>query len=362
MIDENKGKDIILIPTLNPNKKIFSYINNLKNSGFTKIIIVNDGSNKIHKPIFQKLATNGCVVLHHLENYGKGRALKSGFTYIQENYPQFSSLIMVDSDGQHAVEDVVKIAELSKKKPETLFLGVRDFNQSGIPAKSLIGNKLASFIFYILYGKQLSDTQTGLRAFGMPLLMFISNIKGDRFEYEMQMLIDSIQADVPLQTVPIQVIYDNNNKGTHFRALHDSIKVMKTMFANFFRFSVSSIISAAIDLGIAWFLLDFLRLFVQVEYLRILAATAIARILSIGVNYLVNRKFVFQRKKANRQSLTRYLLLSAMIILLSATGVYALQKGLSINEKTGKIMMDSLLFFFSYRIQQKWVFKKGGTE
>lgn len=362
MIDKNKGKDIILIPTLNPDKKIFSYINNLKNSGFTKIIIVNDGSNKIHKPIFQKLATNGCVVLHHSENYGKGRALKSGFTYIQENYPQFSSVVTVDSDGQHAVEDVVKIAELSKKKPEALTLGVRDFSRSAIPVKSLIGNRFSSFAFHMLYGTRISDTQTGLRAFGMPLLEFISDINGDRFEYEMQMLTDCVQADIPLQMIPIQVIYDNNNEGTHFKALHDSVKVMKTMFAGFFRFLASSITSAAVDLGIAWFLLDFLRSFLPIEYLRILAATAIARIISIGVNYLINQKFVFQRKKTSRQSLTRYLLLSAMMILLSATGVYALHEGLNVNEKSGKILMDTLLFFFSYRIQQKWVFKEGSKQ
>lgn len=360
MIDENKGKDIILIPTLDPDKRLIPYINNLKDHGFTEIIIVNDGSNKIHKPIFRKLVANGCVVLHHAENYGKGRALKTGFSYIQENYPQFFSVVMVDSDGQHAVEDVVKIAELSKKKPETLTLGIRDFTMPGIPAKSLMGNRFSSFVFHILYGTWLSDTQTGLRAFGIPLLAFISNISGDRFEYEMQMLIDCVQADIPLQMVPIQVIYDNNNEGTHFRPLHDSVKIMKIMFSGFFRFVASSIASAVIDIGIAWFLLDFLQLFLHIEYLRILAATAIARSISTGVNYWVNQKFVFQSKKTSRQSLARYILLSAIIILLSTTGVYGLHKNFRVNEKIGKIIIDTLLFFVSYRVQQMWVFKKGG--
>jgi dolichol-phosphate mannosyltransferase len=362
MKNQNNEKVIILIPSLEPDKNLLSYVNEMKACGLIDIIIVDDGSGEAYQPIFNKLADDGCVVLHHSENRGKGCALKTGLYYIQENYNPFAYVVMVDSDGQHAIEDVVRIIELSKQNPNALTLGVRDFNKPGIPVKSLLGNRVASFMFFALYGKLLIDTQTGLRAFGVPLIEFMLAVRGNRFEYEIQMLIACLQADIAIQTIPIQVIYENNNKGTHFKPFQDSIQIMGTLFSNFLRFLSSSIISAAVDIGIAWFFLDFLRPFVHSEYLRILAATVIARVISIGVNYLLNRNFVFQEKKAAGKSLSRYLILCVMIIIFSTTGVYGLHISFGVNEKIGKIICDTLLFILSYQVQQRWVFAKGDTK
>ena len=358
----NNEKAIILIPSLEPDKKLLSYVNELKEHGLTDIIIVDDGSGEDYQDIFQKLDMNGCIVLHHFENYGKGRALKTGFKYIQENYHQFACIVTADSDGQHTAEDVLRILKLSKKNPDALCLGIRDFTTPGIPAKSLIGNKFASFVFAALYGRRLSDTQTGLRAFGMPLLEFMLAVKGDRFEYEIQMLIACVKADINIQMLPTKVIYMNSNEGTHFKPFRDSARIIGILFSDFIRFSVSSIVSAAVDLGIAWFLLDFLSTFFKSEYLKILTATFVARLISIAVNYLLNRNFVFREKKTAKQSLIRYLILCAMIILFSSTGVYALHRLFAINEKIGKIAVDTVLYLLSYRMQQKWVFAKEGTK
>lgn len=362
MKNQNNEKVIILIPSLEPDIKLVSYVNEMKECGLTDIIIVDDGSDEAYQPIFHKLADNGCVVLHHLENRGKGCALKTGFYYIKEKYNRFACVVTVDSDGQHAVEDVVRVVELSKQNPKALTLGVRDFNKPGIPVKSLLGNRFASFVFFALYGKSLVDTQTGLRAFGMELLEFMLAVRGYRFEYEIQMLISCVQADIPMQMNPIQVIYEDNNEGTHFKPFRDSIKVIGTIFLSFARFLSSSIVSAAVDIGIAWFLLDFLRTFLQSEYLRILTATVIARAISVGINYLLNRNFVFQDKESDGKSLIRYLILCVLIIVLSTTGVYGLHRDFGVNEKLGKIICDTLLFILSYQVQQRWVFEKGGSE
>lgn len=355
----DEKKVIILIPSLEPDNKLLSYVNKMKECGLRDIIIVDDGSGNAYQTIFRKLADNGCVVLHHLENRGKGCALKTGFFYIKEKYDEFACVVTVDSDGQHAVEDVVRIVELSKQNQQALTLGIRDFNKPGIPIKSLFGNRFASLVFFLLYGKSLADTQTGLRAFGMPLLEFMLSIGGDRFEYEIKMLISCVQGDIPIQMEKIQVIYEDNNEGTHFKPFLDSIKIIGTMFYYFIRFLSSSVLSAAVDIGIAWFLLDFLRTFLQFEYLRILIATAMARVISIGLNYVLNRHFVFQDKESDGKSLIRYLMLCVLIIMLSTTGIYALHKIFFVNEKTGKIICDTLLFILSYQVQQRWVFVKG---
>lgn len=353
---------IILIPSLQPDLKLLSYVDELKLFGIKDVIIVNDGSGEEYKAIFEELAAKGCVVLHHLKNRGKGCALKTGFNYIKENRNQFACIVMVDSDGQHSIEDVVRISEFSKKNPELLTLGVRDFSTPGIPAKSLLGNRIASFVFAALYGKRISDTQTGLRAFGMPLLDFMSKVKGDRFEYEIKMLISCIQENIPIRMIPIKVIYENSNEGTHFRPVLDSVRVVLTLFSDFSRFLISSFASAIIDIGIAWFLLDFLLPFLQLDYLRILIASVSARAVSTGINYAINKKFVFKEDKEHKKSIIKYLLLCTLIVILSATGVYLLHKGLGVNEKMGKIVCDALLFLLSYRIQQRWVFMKGDNQ
>lgn len=357
MKKNNNEKYIILIPSLEPDRKLVSYVNELKENGLTEVIIVDDGSGEKYQHIFHELNVNGCVVLHHPENYGKGCALKTGFKYIKENYNRPACVVTVDSDGQHAVRDVVKVLEASAENPNALSLGVRDFATAGVPIKSLLGNRVISIVFALFYGRYLPDTQTGLRAFGIQMVGRMLKVRGERFEYEMKMLTSCVKSGIPIQTVPIEVIYVNSNEGTHFKPVHDSIRIIGTILSDFFRFSVTSLISAAVDLGIAWFLLDLLRTASYSVYMRILMATSVARVISIGFNYMLNRNFVFQKAPITR-SLPRYLILCVIIIIFSATGVYALKIGLGINEKVGKIICDSLLYLLSYRVQQRWVFNE----
>lgn len=352
--------NIVLIPSLEPDTRLTAYIDNLNSLGLTKIIVVDDGSGESYQPIFDELAAKGCVVLHHEKNCGKGRALKTGFQYIQENFmtseDSFSCVITADADGQHAPEDVCRVAKLSKQHGDALILGTRDFTTPGVPQKSLLGNRITSALFAALYGSYISDTQTGLRAFGPRLLPLMIQIPGERFEYELQMLITCVRSQIPLQTQPIRVIYENANKGTHFKAIADSARVMRVLFSSFLRFSLSSFAGAMVDMGGAWLLLDILRPFIPENYLRIFLATTLARVVSIGVNYLLNRRFVFNERTGGKGSLSRYLLLCIVNIIVSSSGVYILNTQAGINEKIGKIICDTVLFILNYRIQQQWVF------
>ncbi|MCU6710483.1 bifunctional glycosyltransferase family 2/GtrA family protein [Paenibacillus sp. J5C_2022] len=353
---EKMGETVVLIPSLEPDERLISYVHQLREYGLKNIVIVDDGSGEEYQPIFHELDKNGCVLLQFAENQGKGAALKHGFQYIGQQFEKVSCVVTADSDGQHAAEDVYRLAEEVKRYPEALMLGVRDFSGKGIPAKSLLGNRTTSVIFALLYGKKLSDTQTGLRAFGPRLLAFMQNVRGTRFEYELQMLIACIQSGVPIVTLPIQVIYENGNAGTHFKAVRDSARVMRVLFSNFLKFISSSAASAIVDLGIAWLLMDLLKPMLEdQDYLRILLATVIARIISIMVNYLLNKHFVFH-KEESRGSLWRYLTLCALVILLSSTGVYFIHTVFNVSEKLAKLVFDAMLFLLSFQVQRRWVF------
>ncbi|WP_159442064.1 bifunctional glycosyltransferase family 2/GtrA family protein [Clostridium sp. Marseille-P2415] len=349
---------IILIPSLEPDAKLPVYIKELNKYGLSRIVIVDDGSGGNYQNIFNALENGGCTVLRHRENLGKGTALKTGFQFIKENLNGYSCIVTVDSDGQHAAKDVYKLIKEAVCRPDALLLGVRDFKEAGVPAKSLIGNRITSAAFAALYGRYLSDTQTGLRAFGPMLMDQMLAIKGSRFEYETQVLITCIRSKIPILTIPIQTIYENENRSTHFNAVGDSLKIIRIITSDFIKFFSSSIICSAIDLGIAWALLDLLKSVLQgKDFLRIIFATVAARWVSIAANYLLNKNFVFQDKQAKGRGLIRYLILCVINILLSAAGVYILHTALGSNEKMAKMICDTGLFIFSYQIQQRWVFR-----
>jgi len=351
------GTTVIIIPAFKPNKGLLEYIDQLYLHYLTNIVIVNDGSGSNYESIFLKLANKGCIVLKHHKNLGKGAALKTAFHYVEQNFAKDVSIVTADADGQHDAGDVVRLAQESRKFPQSLILGVRDFSKGDTPFKSLFGNRVTSIFFSLLYGERLSDTQTGLRAFNAKLLPFLQSISGTRFEYELEMIISCIRANIAIHTIPIQVIYKDGNSGTHFKAIRDSVRVMSVLFMSFFKFISTSLIGATVDIGIAWLLLDLLRSLLEgQDYVRILIATVSARIISIMVNYLLNKNFVFKSK--GKESLWRYLSLSLIIILSSSTGVYFIHIFTPINDKIAKLICDVLLFILSYYLQQKWVFKK----
>ena len=349
----------VVIPSLEPKMELVRYILQLIERGVKDIVVVNDGSDSTFDPIFTKIRElDVCEVLVHKENYGKGTALKTAYRYIQEYRTNTQGIITVDSDGQHTVDDVCKVAETLSIHWDSLVLGGRSFKSSEIPFKSKIGNRSTSCLFYLLYGKWFEDTQTGLRGFGIQLLDDMLRIEGERFEYEMQVLIQCIVRKIPITTVLIETIYDNNNEGTHFQVMRDSVRIMKVLFGNFVKFCCSSLMGAVTDIATAWFLLDFLKpYFLNNDFVRIGLAVSGARVLSICVNYTINRKVVFKESASSKRTLIKYLCLCIIIMCASVVLVYLGHSVVGMSDKVAKVMADIVLFGVSYEVQRRWVFR-----
>ncbi len=199
---------VILIPSLEPDERLPAYIRKLTESGFGHVVVVDDGSGESYQPIFLEVEGTGpqVTVLHHDVNHGKGVALKTGFRWIQENLPEISGVITADADGQHTVPDCVHLAEELENGKRALYLGSRDFSLENVPPKSRTGNRFTSCLFFLLYGKWLQDTQTGLRAFRKEDLSFMIGVDGERFEYEMNMLIACARNDLPMIPITIETV------------------------------------------------------------------------------------------------------------------------------------------------------------
>lgn len=221
---------VVLIPSLNPDNKLIKYIKELIKIGFKKIIIVNDGSDIKYNKYFNEVEKiKECILLKHDINYGKGRALKTGFDYYLKNFSDFNGIVTADSDGQHLPIDTLEVAHYLIKN-KGLILGARNFNKKEVPFKSKYGNKITTFVFEKLYKFKINDTQTGLRGISNDFINQITNLEGDRFEYEINMLIKAVKSNIQITEVPIKTIYIENNKSSHFNPIKDAFKIYSLLF------------------------------------------------------------------------------------------------------------------------------------
>ena len=225
---------VIVLPSLNPNEKFDRVLDGLLEAGFQHIVIVDDGSDAAHQKHFARARTfPECVVIPHLGNKGKGRALKDGFAAALARFPEAEGVITIDGDGQHLTQDIIACGNRMLEEKTQVVLGCRNFDLPGVPARSVAGNKTTSRMFR-LYGIKLSDTQTGLRAIPRQYLQRFCSVAGDRFEYETNMLLKMKQWGIGFSEQPIETVYEDENVGSHYNAVKDSWRITKIMFRALF--------------------------------------------------------------------------------------------------------------------------------
>ena len=230
---------VVIIPSLNPDENLTVTVRGILEQGFDQIILVDDGSRDECQCFFSELEKLEQVkVLHHKVNKGKGAALKTAFAYYLSTYDQkrYCGVVTADADGQHLAADIYKTAmrlknsDMYPSNGRVLVLGTRDFNDPIVPFKSKNGNKITTFMFKLLYGKKINDTQTGLRGISNSYLKDCLLLTGERFEYEISMLIDAVVSNAAVLEEKIATVYLNQNRETHFNPVKDSIKIYKVMF------------------------------------------------------------------------------------------------------------------------------------
>lgn len=347
-----KEKVGIIIPSLSPDERLIMLVEQLKEEGFARILVVNDGSSEEYNEFFEKAAQGGAEVVRHVINQGKGRALKTAFHYVLQNWEDCVGVATIDSDGQHAVKDIIRCAQRLLEKPDALVLGCRNFKQDNVPVKSSFGNILTSKVMQMLVGIKVSDTQTGLRVMSLETARKFLAVSGERFEYETNMLLACKEEGIPIEEVSIETIYYEGNKSTHFRPLQDSLLI----YGMFFKFIAASISSAVIDLGLFALFTALLKAAFPAVY--IVMSTVIARVFSSLYNFFVNRKGVFRSNNNIKTAMFRYYLLAVCQMTLSALGVSWIFSMAGGNETLIKVAVDTVLFLISFQIQREWVFKK----
>lgn len=342
----------VIIPALNPDIKLLNLVGELYENGFDDIVIVNDGSDDEHFKYFPDESKYPfCKVLHHRRNRGKGVALRNAFRFFNEHRKGRAGVVTIDCDGQHLTNDIIACV---KKMHETgnVVLGCRNFSDKKVPFRSKLGNKLTSLVFRLFCGIKISDTQTGLRAIPAEYLKDFIEVKGARYEYETNMLLEMKKRHIGFVEMPIDTVYLNNNESSHFRPIVDSLRIYKLILS----FLFSSLFSMFVELLIFYFSLKFLF----TGAFGILCATFLSRAVSSIVNFSINRTKVFSGKDGLLRSAIRYVILAIPLAFASMFLIKGLTWLLNVTAPSLttllKCVVDTVLFFVSFRIQQNWVF------
>ena len=349
----------VIIPAFNPSETLVHVAKGLIDAGFRDIIIVNDGSDQAHEEPFRTIGLySECTILHHPRNLGKGAALKTAFSFFEQSREGKTGVVTVDADGQHLKEDVIKCALAVIQADESVVIGVRDLYHEDMPKRNSLGNRITAFSLRLLFGITLRDTQTGLRGLPARYVPLMIDVPGNRFEYETNMLIEIERRQIAFHQVDIATVYEEgSNKRSHFRPFIDSAII----FARIFKYALSSVLSFILDIGVFWIAIRVLSGFFGPW--SIPACTAIARVFSSFFNFNLNKLFVFKQKKAYGSHLWRYYTLAAVQMLVSAGLLWILAHLLSDPGAAWllsllKMLVDMTLFFLSYYIQRRWVFRK----
>lgn len=330
----------VLIPAYEPGEALPALTRALMDKG-VPVVVVNDGS-ATGLEYFERIRAQGAVVLEHGENLGKGRALKTGLAWMAEQ--GYEGVVTADADGQHSLEDILRVARALAGGSRRLVLGIRDVSR--MPNRSRTGNCLTRTLFRLLYGIKLQDTQTGLR--GIPLTgenrSGLLSLTGERYEYEMEMLIEAGELfPAGIQELEIETIYlEDSDTSSHFRPLADGGRIYSVLFRHFPRFFLSSILAFLVDYSL-------FNLLYYLLFHRSVPAAVLARVVSAGVNYTVNRKLVF----GSSYHLLGYVKICLVILLAGSGLMYLLVDCLSLPAFLVKPLVDCGLYVLSFAAQNR---------
>ncbi|GAA1747653.1 glycosyltransferase [Nostocoides vanveenii] len=338
---------IVLIPSYEPDGRLPQLVADL--GGTAPVVVVDDGSGPAYGPVFAECARRGAVIVTHPENRGKGAALKTGFAYAGTHFPG-ESVVCADSDGQHSPVDILRVADELADGEADLVLGARLFTGE-VPLRSRFGNAVTGRLFAAATRRRLIDTQTGLRAVPARSLAWLCSIPGDRFEYELRVLLRAVADGLTIREVEIATIYLDENASSHFRPARDSVMIYRQLFA----FVASSLVGFALDATL---------LFAGVALTGNVTASAVgARLLSGTANFTMNRRWAFRSGGTQAplwRSVRRYAALAAVILAANVLLLHALS-GLLGSLLLAKLGTEVALFVASFLIQRTGVFAPART-
>jgi glycosyltransferase involved in cell wall biosynthesis len=333
---------IFLIPAYQPTDALCDLLEKLRLQTPAQIVVVDDGSGPAYTAIFARAKqVPDTTLLTNAVNLGKGAALKHGMNHILVNHPECSGIVTADADGQHAVVDILKVADALKENPEHAIFGTRQFGFD-VPMRSKVGNGVSRYVYRFFIGLNLSDTQTGLRGLPRQLVELFLSIRANRYEFETEQLMVIKARRLRILEIPIETIYIDDNRGSHFRPLLDSVQIYFVLL----RYCTASLLTAAADIvtfatAMAW-------------SSDLVLSNTVGRFVGVWVQFALLQRFVFRTRGG-----IKIFLMYLALVLVSGVVSTALQVQLASAVPfpiVAKIMAEVSVFVFNFLFLRDFVF------
>ena len=173
------------------------------------VVVVDDGSGD---GTAEEAAAAGANVIRHETNRGKGEALNTGFAHARERGYDF--VITMDGDGQHAPDDIPAFLEAYKETGAPVLVGTRMRNTDSMPLVRRLTNRFMSWLLSRMMGQRVPDTQCGYRLYRTDALTSMPSVS-QRFAAESEILLDLAADGVQIESVPITIIYGDEQSKIH---------------------------------------------------------------------------------------------------------------------------------------------------
>ncbi len=357
---------VVLIPAYKPDARLSALAEKLCEE--YHVLIVDDGGGSDYDAVFET-CKKFAEVLRYPVNKGKGGAMKYGFARLSELFPDAKYVVTADADGQHTPEDIGKVACALREKGG-LVLGSREFTGK-VPFRSMFGNTITRVVFTVASGAKVYDTQTGLRGFSFDYLDEFSSLEGDRYEYEMTMLMYAAEQRIPMHEVKIETIYENENESSHFNAVKDSFRIYSIIFkcSHILKYLASSVLAFLVNYGL--FLLLRYLVFTGTTVLPVSGfahsllttwsgecAHVIAWIVSSFLNFTLNRTWVFKSKIGVFKGAAEYYSLAVVSYIVKLLMYELFVRVLFVSEWIAVPVAEAAMYIINYFVQKKFIFKK----
>lgn len=343
-------KVALIVPAYKPTQDMIPMLRRFVQDTDFVPVVVDDGSGVEFEHIFAK-TPDGIILLRHEINRGKGAALKTAMRYILEQMPDCELAVTADADGQHRYEDILSVVRTAQKFPWALVLGSRAFDGK-IPLRSRVGNAITRQVFAAASGTPVRDTQTGLRAFGRDAMERFVDIPGERYEYEINMLLYAARNGIEILEETIETVYIDGNSSSHFNPFRDSIKIYLCIF----KYIASSLIGAGVDF-VALLLFKSLTSSLPAD-ISLLVSVVLARIISATVNFTINKTVVFQSRGSWKQEMLKYAALALCVVAANYLLLNLLSIQLGWPLIPAKILVEVALFCANFLIQGRFVYRR----
>ena len=213
----------VIIPAYKPDDSLIKLLSGLKEAGFKEIIIVDDGSGTEQEAYYENIENSfGATVLHHHENLGLGRSLKTGFNYALINYKDIKGCVISDCIGKYKVSDIKRCAQMLYDNPDSLILTNRVKDKNNISLSNRIISTIFTYSYKFLFSLTVNDPQSILKGIPVNYMKKLLKVNGEGYSFDTNILVYTRNYGMDVMEMNCETVFSERTHREKYRTLKDS--------------------------------------------------------------------------------------------------------------------------------------------